>query len=95
MPLDGVIVFRNRACNAHGDGPWSDDDLKLLVLIAKQAASAIGFARQRNEQSKTERLASIGRMLAGRQRPSPCAPEFVSCPITQRGRPLAGRVSVA
>ena len=45
--------------------PWSDDDLKLLVLIAAQAASAIGLARRRSEQSNRDRLASIGRMLAG------------------------------
>jgi signal transduction histidine kinase len=46
-------------------GPWTEVDLRLLVLIAAQAASAIGFARRRNEQSKSDRLASIGRMLAG------------------------------
>jgi len=48
-----------------GDGPWNDDDLKLLVLIAAQAASAIGLARRRSEQSNRDRLASIGQMLAG------------------------------
>jgi signal transduction histidine kinase len=48
-----------------GDGPWSEEDLKLLVLIAAQAASAIGLARRRSEQSNRDRLASIGRMLAG------------------------------
>ena len=41
------------------------DDLKLLVLIAGQTASAIGHARRRSEQSNRDRLASIGRMLAG------------------------------
>jgi signal transduction histidine kinase/putative methionine-R-sulfoxide reductase with GAF domain len=46
-------------------GPWTEVDLRLLVLIAAQAASAIGFARRRSEQSKSDRLASIGRMLAG------------------------------
>src|SRR6185312_7527240 len=44
---------------------WSEVDLRLLVLIASQAAGAIACARQRNEQSKTDRLASMGRMLAG------------------------------
>src|SRR5262249_54886850 len=48
-----------------GDGPWRDDDLKLLVLIAAQTAGAIGLSRRRTEQSKSDRLASIGRMLAG------------------------------
>src|SRR5580698_4703304 len=46
-------------------GPWTEVDLRLLVLIAAQAASAIGLARRRSEQSKSDRLASIGRMLAG------------------------------
>src|SRR6185312_10809414 len=44
---------------------WSEVDLRLLVLIASQAAGAIACARQRNEQSNRDRLASIGRMLAG------------------------------
>jgi signal transduction histidine kinase len=44
---------------------WGDPDLKLLVLIAAQAASAITLARRRSEQSNRDRLASIGRMLAG------------------------------
>jgi signal transduction histidine kinase len=35
------------------------------VLIAAQAASAIGLSRRRSEQSNRDRLASIGRMLAG------------------------------
>ncbi|HEY1550476.1 MAG TPA: HAMP domain-containing sensor histidine kinase [Kofleriaceae bacterium] len=46
-------------------GPWNEVDLRLLVLIAAQAASAISLARRRSEQSKSDRLASIGRMLAG------------------------------
>jgi signal transduction histidine kinase/putative methionine-R-sulfoxide reductase with GAF domain len=48
-----------------GEALWNDDDLKLLVLIAAQASSAIGLARRRSEQSNRDRLASIGRMLAG------------------------------
>jgi len=35
------------------------------VLIAAQAAGAISLARRRSEQSNRDRLASIGRMLAG------------------------------
>jgi signal transduction histidine kinase len=37
----------------------------VLVLIAGQVAKAIGVARSRSEQSNKDRLASIGRMLAG------------------------------
>jgi signal transduction histidine kinase len=40
-------------------------DLQVLVLIAGQVAKAIGVARSRSEQSNKDRLASIGRMLAG------------------------------
>ena len=53
-----------------GDDPdarisgFDEGDLKLLVLIAGQAAKAIGLARSRSARSKQERLASIGRMLA-------------------------------
>ncbi|MFT3691739.1 MAG: GAF domain-containing protein [Kofleriaceae bacterium] len=62
--MGAVEIIDQRKKQREGSA-WSEVDLKLLVLIASQAASAIAFARQRNEQSKTERLASIGRMLAG------------------------------
>ena len=63
--IGGIEIIDQRRSARDGDGPWSDDDLKLLVLIAAQAASAIGLARRRSEQSNRDRLASIGRMLAG------------------------------
>jgi signal transduction histidine kinase len=44
---------------------FSEHDLKLLVLIAGQVAKAIQLSRARSARSKQERLASIGRMLAG------------------------------
>jgi signal transduction histidine kinase/putative methionine-R-sulfoxide reductase with GAF domain len=62
--MGAVEIIDQRKKTREGSA-WSEVDLRLLVLIASQAASAIGFARQRNEQSKTDRLASIGRMLAG------------------------------
>jgi signal transduction histidine kinase len=61
----GAVEIIDQRKKMREGSQWTEVDLKLLVLIASQAASAIGFARQRNEQSKTERLASIGRMLAG------------------------------
>jgi signal transduction histidine kinase/putative methionine-R-sulfoxide reductase with GAF domain len=63
--IGGIEIIDQRRAARDGDGPWSNDDLKLLVLIAGQAASAIGLARRRSEQSNRDRLASIGRMLAG------------------------------
>ena len=63
--LGGIEIIDQRRTVRDGDGPWNEEDLKLLVLIAAQAASAIGLARRRSEQSNRDRLASIGRMLAG------------------------------
>ncbi|HWU88831.1 MAG TPA: GAF domain-containing protein [Kofleriaceae bacterium] len=63
--IGGIEIIDQRRAARDGDGPWSDDDLKLLVLIAAQTAGAIGLARRRSEQSNRDRLASIGRMLAG------------------------------
>jgi signal transduction histidine kinase/putative methionine-R-sulfoxide reductase with GAF domain len=62
--IGGIEIIDQRRNKRDGTS-WSDADLKLLVLIAAQAASAIGFARRRSEQSNRDRLASIGRMLAG------------------------------
>ncbi|HET9620809.1 MAG TPA: GAF domain-containing protein [Kofleriaceae bacterium] len=63
--IGGIEIVDQRRSSRGDDGPWSNDDLKLLVLIAAQAATAISLARRRSEQSKSDRLASIGRMLAG------------------------------
>ncbi|ACY18135.1 GAF domain-containing sensor histidine kinase [Haliangium ochraceum] len=54
-------VSRDSDADAAG---FSEEDLKLVVLIAGQAAKAISLARSRSARSKQERLASIGRMLA-------------------------------
>ncbi|HEX8115257.1 MAG TPA: GAF domain-containing protein [Kofleriaceae bacterium] len=63
--IGGIEIVDQRRASRDGDGPWSGDDLKLLVLIAAQAAGAISLARRRSEQSNRDRLASIGQMLAG------------------------------
>lgn len=47
------------------DPGFADSDLKLLVLIAGQVGKAIGLWRSRTERESKDRLASIGRMLAG------------------------------
>jgi len=62
--IGGIEIIDQRR-TARDGAVWTDADLKLLVLIAAQAAAAIGMARRRSEQSKSDRLASIGRMLAG------------------------------
>ena len=63
--IGGIEIIDQRRAQRDGDSIWGDDDLKLLVLIAAQAAQAIGQARRRSEQSNRDRLASIGQMLAG------------------------------
>ncbi len=63
--IGGIEIIDQRRAQRDGDSIWGDDDLKLLVLIAAQAAQAIGMARRRSEQSNRDRLASIGQMLAG------------------------------
>ena len=45
--------------------PFDDVDLKLLVLIAGQLGSAIELDRRRTERRDQDRLASIGRLMAG------------------------------
>jgi len=62
--IGGIEIIDQRRTVRDG-AAWGDPDLKLLVLIAAQAASAITLARRRSEQSNRDRLASIGRMLAG------------------------------
>ncbi len=63
--IGGIEIIDQRKRVRDGEGAWADDDLKLLVLIAAQAAGAIGRARRRSEQESRDRLASIGQMLAG------------------------------
>ncbi len=63
--IGGIEIIDQRRAARDGDGPWNEEDLKLLVLIAAQTANAISLARRRSEQSNRDRLASIGRMLAG------------------------------
>ena len=48
-----------------GQGGFTDTDLQLLTLIAGQASKAIQQATSRRERQIEDRLASIGRMLAG------------------------------
>lgn len=60
-----ILEQRRTARDGDSDGSWGEDDLRLLVLIAAQVAKALGHARARSEHSNRDRLASIGRMLAG------------------------------
>ena len=64
--LDGDDVLGGFEIVDSIDGePFDDAELRLLVLLAAQAAKAVALAKSRSEQQSRDRLASIGRMLAG------------------------------
>ena len=44
---------------------FTDDDIKVLTLIASQIASAVAARRHRERVEKEDRLATIGQMIAG------------------------------
>ena len=44
---------------------FTDDDIKLLTLIASQIAGAVASRRRRELREKEDRLATIGQMIAG------------------------------
>jgi signal transduction histidine kinase len=44
---------------------FTDDDVKVLTLIASQIAGAVSSRRRRETQEKEHRLAAIGQMIAG------------------------------
>ncbi len=48
-----------------GGGDFDDADLKLLTLIAGRVGQAIALAQSREEHRDQDRLASIGRLMAG------------------------------
>jgi len=59
-PIGAISVLNRR-----GDEPFSDHDLKLLVLVAGLIGREVVLQRERDEQDKRDRLATIGRMLSG------------------------------
>ncbi|HUH01369.1 MAG TPA: GAF domain-containing protein [Kofleriaceae bacterium] len=63
----GAIELIDKAPVGDQDGTrgFDEGDLKLLTLIAGQASKAIQLARSQRERENQDRLASIGRMLAG------------------------------
>jgi signal transduction histidine kinase/putative methionine-R-sulfoxide reductase with GAF domain len=62
--IGGIEIIDQRR-QARDGSSWTEADLKLLVLIAAQAASAISLARRRSQQLTRDRLASLGQMIAG------------------------------
>jgi signal transduction histidine kinase len=63
--IGAIEVLDRKVVPGETGGRFSDGDLKLLVLIAGQVSKAIALWRSRSERESKDRLASIGRMLAG------------------------------
>ncbi len=60
-----TVVGGIEVVDRRGGQGFDDNDLKLLVLIAGQVGQAIALARSRDEHRDQDRLASIGRLMAG------------------------------
>jgi signal transduction histidine kinase len=63
--IGAIEVLDRRGSADEPPQAFVDSDLKLLVLIAGQVGKAISLWRSRTERESKDRLASIGRMLAG------------------------------
>lgn len=65
VPDDDRALGAFEVLNKRGRRRFDESDLKLLTLIAGQAAKAIVLARNREEKLNSDRLASIGQMMSG------------------------------
>jgi signal transduction histidine kinase len=61
----GAVEVLNPTARPGGAIAYDLEDLKVLTLIAGQVARAVALTRERQAKIDTERLAIIGRMLAG------------------------------
>jgi len=69
----GVPLVASGACfgalavwnKVRGRDGFTEDDLKLLSLVAGDIATSIELARARESQVREERLATVGRLLSG------------------------------
>lgn len=61
----GAVEVLNPRPRSTGAVGYDQEDLKVLTLIAAQVARAVALTRARQERIQTERLAYLGRMLAG------------------------------
>ncbi len=60
----GALKVANRRHDGQKQG-FTDDDVKVLTLVAGQIASAVASERYREEHEKQRRLAAIGQALSG------------------------------
>jgi len=61
----GSLKVANRRHDSEVPEGFTDDDVKILTLIAGQIAGAVSAQRHREEREKRERLAAIGQALSG------------------------------
>ncbi len=61
----GAVEVLNPRPSPTGTEAYDDEDLKVLTLIAGQVARAVALTQQRQARIETDRLAFLGRMLAG------------------------------
>jgi signal transduction histidine kinase len=57
----GALELLNKA---QGRGEFTDDDLKLAILIAGHVSTAIDLAQSRQRRERQERLSTIGQLLS-------------------------------
>ncbi len=63
--LGALEIFNTIEFAEDGLVGFSDDDRKIITLVASQLTASIQARRRRDEEEKNERLASIGQMLSG------------------------------
>lgn len=57
----GALELLNKS---HGHGDFTDDDLKLAIVIAGHVSTAIDLAQTRERRERQERLSTIGQLLS-------------------------------
>lgn len=63
--IGSIELFNTTERDEFGKIGFSEDDRKIITLIASQLANAIVTMRRRDEEEKNNRLATIGQMLSG------------------------------
>jgi signal transduction histidine kinase len=65
LNLDGPRGALELLNKAHGRGNFTEDDLRLAMLIAGHVSTAIALAQGREKREQQERLSTIGQLLSG------------------------------
>lgn len=65
VTIGALELFNTVEVAEDGEAGFSEDDRKIVTLIASQLTTAIQARRRREEEEKNDRLATIGQMLSG------------------------------